>query len=48
MPVNTQAELDLVREIFKNLYPKNPNFTIFDVIELLEKKPHLLEIIKDV
>ena len=48
VPVNTQAELDLVREIFKNLYPKNPNFTIFDVIELLEKKPHLLEIIKDV
>lgn len=34
----------LIRAIYQELYPQNPNFGIDDILELLERKPHLKKI----
>lgn len=34
----------LIRAIYQELYHKNPNFGIDDILDLLEKKPHLKKI----
>ena len=47
LAVNTQGDMDLVREIFKTVYKGNPQFTIFNVIEFLNKNPGVLELKND-
>ena len=42
--VDTREDLSLVNEIFKALYPIKKTFTMWDVIEHLDKHPHLLQI----
>ena len=44
LTVDTREDFELIREILERLYPANPNFSINDVIELLEKNPELPKI----
>jgi spore coat polysaccharide biosynthesis protein SpsF len=44
LTVDTIEDITLVRKIYNALYPKNPFFTIKDVINLFEKNPRLKEI----
>jgi len=48
LTVDTQADLDLVRVIYERLYPRNPAFSIFDVVRLLEEEPGLAEINRNI
>jgi len=44
--VDTPADYEFVQKVFETLYPKNPNFNKDDILELLKKKPELLDINK--
>lgn len=48
LTVDTEKDLELVRRIFRLLYPKKPNFDYKDVIDLLTKHPLMLEINRDI
>ncbi len=39
LSVDYKEDFELIKKIFENLYPKNPEFSIFDVIEFLKKDP---------
>jgi spore coat polysaccharide biosynthesis protein SpsF len=39
--VDRQDDLDFVRSIFQQLYPRKPDFTQADVLELIERIPSL-------
>jgi spore coat polysaccharide biosynthesis protein SpsF len=41
LTVDTQPDLDLARAIYERLYPTNPAFSIYEVIELLDREPEL-------
>jgi spore coat polysaccharide biosynthesis protein SpsF len=43
--VDFKEDLQLMREIYSRLYPKNSNFTLTDVLELLRKEPKLRQIV---
>lgn len=42
--VDYDSDLEFVREVFRELYPKNPAFDWMDVLELLESRPELNKI----
>lgn len=42
--VDGQKDLDFVREIYKNLYPKKQLFLMQDILKLLKEKPELMDI----
>jgi spore coat polysaccharide biosynthesis protein SpsF len=42
--VDTQEDFELIRAIFEELYPKNPAFSLHDVLDLLNLNPELIEI----
>lgn len=44
LTVDNKEDFDFIRAIFEELYPRNPKFGLYDIIELLERKPELLEI----
>jgi len=44
LTVDTEEDLQLVREIYRKLYEKDPSFTTKQIIELIDRKPHLKEI----
>jgi len=44
LTVDTQADMNLVCAIYEELYPQNPEFTLADVLSLLERRPELAEI----
>jgi len=44
LTVDTQEDLELVRDVYRQLYPLNPAFTLADVLQLLEKQPALVEL----
>lgn len=46
--LDTPQDFKLIKIIFENLYPKNPQFTAFDVVRFLRANPKLLKINKDV
>lgn len=48
LTVDTQADFDLVSAVYSLLYPRNPLFTIMDVIELLRNDPELAGLNADV
>lgn len=48
LTVDTQQDFDLVTAIFTDLYPKNPRFTITDVVQLLDSRPDLVAMNADV
>jgi spore coat polysaccharide biosynthesis protein SpsF len=41
LTVDEPEDLELVREVYRQLYPSNPAFTLFDVLELLDTQPQL-------
>jgi len=41
LSVDQKEEFDLIKKIFESLYPKNPEFSILDVIEFLKNDPVL-------
>lgn len=44
LTVDTQSDLDLVTAIYEELYPRNPEFSLADVLSLIERRPELAEI----
>jgi spore coat polysaccharide biosynthesis protein SpsF len=46
--VDEQADFDLIKIIIENLYPKNKNFTMQDILQLFKENPKLIEINKNV
>jgi spore coat polysaccharide biosynthesis protein SpsF len=44
LTVDTQPDLDLVRQIYEALYARNSAFSLYDVIQLLEQQLALVEI----
>lgn len=42
--VDEQKDIDFVREIYKNLYPKKQLFLMSDILKLLKEKPELMDI----
>jgi spore coat polysaccharide biosynthesis protein SpsF len=48
MTVDVQEDLDVVRKIYKNLYPKNESFTLSDIIRFLDDSPQISRLNKTV
>lgn len=48
LTVDEQEDFDLVRSVFENLYPTNPNFTAADAIKFLNLNPEIRDLNKDV
>lgn len=44
LTVDTSADLELIRKIYKDLYKPNTPVDLLDVIEFLDRNPHLLKI----
>ena len=44
LTVDTGEDFQLIKAIYELLYPKNPAFTLGDIIDLLEKRKDLLEL----
>ena len=44
LTVDTQPDFDLVTAIYEELYPRNSEFTVADVITLMERRPELAQI----
>jgi spore coat polysaccharide biosynthesis protein SpsF len=44
LTVDTQEDLELVRDVYRQLYPENPAFTLADVLKLIEQQPRLVEL----
>ena len=44
LTVDNQEDFDFIRAIFEELYPRNPKFDLYDIIDLLERRPELMEI----
>lgn len=44
LTVDNEEDFVLIAAIFSELYPQNPRFDLYDMIDLLERKPELLEI----
>lgn len=41
LTVDTPEDFELVRLVYENLYPTNPDFTLSDILDLFERKPEL-------
>ncbi|HLM69346.1 MAG TPA: glycosyltransferase family protein [Longimicrobium sp.] len=48
LTVDTPADFELVRRVYEALYPANPAFTLWDVLELMRREPELARINQDV
>jgi spore coat polysaccharide biosynthesis protein SpsF len=48
LTVDTDEDYTLVKAIFEELYPRNPAFTLGDVVGLLHRRPDLVAINRDV
>ena len=44
LTVDNEEDFMFIEAIFKELYPRNPKFDLYDIIDLLEQKPELIEI----
>jgi spore coat polysaccharide biosynthesis protein SpsF len=44
LTVDTVEDFELVREIYEELYPNSPDFTLADVLDLLRRRPELAAI----
>jgi spore coat polysaccharide biosynthesis protein SpsF len=44
LTVDTPDDFELVRSVFEELYPANPEFTLYDVLDLLERRPELTQL----
>jgi spore coat polysaccharide biosynthesis protein SpsF len=48
LTVDTPEDFELVRRVYEALYPSNPAFTLWDVLELMRREPELARINQDV
>lgn len=48
LTVDTEEDFELVRQVYEELYPANPAFTLCDVVNLLERRPELAAINREV
>ncbi|MBN1547485.1 MAG: glycosyltransferase family protein [Syntrophaceae bacterium] len=44
MTVDNEEDFIFIKAIFSALYPRNPKFGLYDIIDLLERKPELMDI----
>lgn len=44
LTVDTQEDFQLIKAIFDSLYPRNPEFTLHEILDLLEKRKELLNL----
>jgi len=44
LTVDTPEDFELISKVFEELYPTNPTFSLWDIIELFKRKPELSEI----
>jgi len=44
LTVDTQEDFQLIKAIYELLYPQNPAFTLYDILDLLEKRKDLIEL----
>lgn len=44
LTVDNEEDFVFIGAIFNELYPQNPQFDLYDIIDLLERKPELMEI----
>ncbi len=44
LTVDTPEDFELIRQVFENLHPENPAFTLADILELFQRKPELPQI----
>ena len=42
LTVDTRDDLDLITAVYQELYPGDPQFSLSDVLALLERRPELL------
>lgn len=45
--LDTQQDYELIKIIFEELYPKNPAFTIYDIVRFLRHSPGLIKLSED-
>jgi spore coat polysaccharide biosynthesis protein SpsF len=48
LTVDTIEDFEVIRSIYEELYPANPSFSLNDVIGLLERRPELIEINREI
>lgn len=48
LTVDTPEDFELIRQVYESLYPVNPEFSLADVLALLERRPELPLINKNV
>jgi len=48
LTVDTIEDFELIRSIYEELYPTNPDFLLDDILELLDKRPELIDINKHI
>jgi spore coat polysaccharide biosynthesis protein SpsF len=48
LTVDTIEDFEVIRSIYEELYPVNHSFSLNDVIGLLEKRPELMEVNRDI
>lgn len=48
LTVDTREDFELIKAIFESLYPSKPTFTLEDIVDLLEKRPDLLDINRNI
>ncbi|MCD1260835.1 glycosyltransferase family protein [Paenibacillus athensensis] len=44
LTLDTREDYELIKTIFEALYPKNPAFTLFDIVLYLQNQPELLSL----
>ena len=44
LTLDTQEDFQLIKAIYELLYPQNPAFTLYDIVDLLEKRKDLLKL----
>jgi len=44
LTVDTPEDFELISRVFEELYPTNPAFSLWDIVELFERKPELTKI----
>ena len=48
LTVDTIEDFELIRSIYEELYPTNPDFLLDDILELLDKRPEVIDINKHI
>jgi spore coat polysaccharide biosynthesis protein SpsF len=44
LTLDTMDDYELIKRVFEQLYPRNPNFTLYDIIRFLDNNPELTRV----